>query len=143
MDTNKKTYEDGLNDAWNAARKIVCVPEDGGLPGNAIQVMFAGGCGYSFSTIFCNYSASEAVAKISEYENRTRFEVGDVCRFIYGTDYFVITQINGTKFVGHRLDCSIVRGNLDELFRTDHRIPQFIKLLQSKHDLEIEKEREI
>lgn len=67
-----KTYEDGLNEAWEAARKIACLSSDDGYTMEDLIKIFGLDC---VSTIFKKQSANEAVTKIKEYENR--IEVGD------------------------------------------------------------------
>jgi hypothetical protein len=60
----KEAYDNGLNDAWECAKKIVT---DKGLNYEELREIF----GYtSMDTIFGNFSASEAIAKVNEYENR-------------------------------------------------------------------------
>ena len=71
-------YEKGLNDAWECARKIMLSDEDGGIAHIDIQKIFGG----SYYTALMNYSASEAIAKINEYEEKQKqaddeIKVGD------------------------------------------------------------------
>jgi rubrerythrin len=60
------SYEDGLKDAWDAARKIALDKEDGGLDTVAYCEIF--GYGKGFGTILKKFSASEAIEKIQQYE---------------------------------------------------------------------------
>ena len=71
----EKAYQKGLNDAWDAARKIVLSREDGGLfEYEARKSVF--GCGNYMA--LKNYSASEAVKKIRQYEQeQEEIKVGD------------------------------------------------------------------
>ena len=71
----KLGYENGLNDAWDAARKIVLSREDGGLfEYEARKSVF--GCGNYMA--LKNYSASEAIKKIRQYEQEQEdFKVGN------------------------------------------------------------------
>lgn len=64
-----KTYEDGLNDAWKAARKILC---ESGYNFEKLEDIFGF---HTLDGILNIFTASEAIAKIEEYENR--IEVGD------------------------------------------------------------------
>lgn len=57
------SYEDGLNDAWKCARKIIGSP----LNGYNMMKIFDEATDVS---IFSKYSASEAIAKIKEYEEK-------------------------------------------------------------------------
>lgn len=58
-------YQKGLNDAWDAAKKIVLSREDGGLfEYDTRKAVF--GCGNYMA--LKKYSASEAIEKIRQYE---------------------------------------------------------------------------
>lgn len=60
-----KTYEDGLNEAWEAIKKIMCIVGSGMTleeRGKIFGDIFA-------TTIVENYTAAEAITKIKEYEN--------------------------------------------------------------------------
>ena len=63
----KLGYENGLNDAWEAARKIVLDKEDGGLDGVAYCDTF--GYGKGFKTVMKTFSASEAIEMMKAYEH--------------------------------------------------------------------------
>lgn len=69
-----KTYEDGLNEAWEAARKVVC---DEGYNYTELERIFGK---KSPSRILETLTASEAIAKIEEYEEKQKapvFKTGD------------------------------------------------------------------
>lgn len=66
----KEAYENGLNDAWECARKIYLNTDENGLSGNELYAIFGERGGY----ILKEYSASEAIAKIKEYDE---IKVGD------------------------------------------------------------------
>lgn len=63
---NKSEYERGLNDAWECAKKIVT---SDGLNLNELEKIFEF---HSPDVIFGKFSASEAIAKIKEYEDQQR-----------------------------------------------------------------------
>ena len=87
----KLGYENGLNDAWDAARKIVLSREDGGLfEYEARKSVF--GCGNYMA--LKNYSASEAVKKIRQYgqEQEEQIQVGDEVVF-YNGEKCVVTVV--------------------------------------------------
>lgn len=62
-------YQRGLGDAWGVARKIVC---DEGIDMNTLCTIFRRGCSDS---IIRDYSASEAIKKIKEYEEQKDKEI--------------------------------------------------------------------
>jgi hypothetical protein len=72
-------YERGLNDAWECARKMILSDEDGGIAHIDIQKIF----GMSYYSVMLNYSASEAIAKIKEYENKQK-RACDTCQYLHG-----------------------------------------------------------
>ena len=81
--SGQKFYEDGykrgLVDAWEAAKKIALDKEDGGLDTVAYCEIF--GYGKGFGTILKKFSASEAIEKIRQYEQKQEeIKVGDVVR---------------------------------------------------------------
>ena len=67
-------YRRGLNDAWEAARKIVC---DESFDASTLMHIFNRRSG--FDSIFGGFSASEAIAKLKAYEEKQndKIEVGD------------------------------------------------------------------
>ena len=70
-----EAYQRGLNDAWDAARKIVLSREDGGLFGyEERKAVF--GCGNYMA--LKTFLAPEAIKKIRQYEQEQKdFKVGD------------------------------------------------------------------
>ena len=59
----RRVYEQGLNDAWEAARDIGCIVA--GL-GSSVRGKIFGTC--SIDTILRENTAAEAVKKISDYK---------------------------------------------------------------------------
>lgn len=64
----KDIYQRGLNDAWEAARKIVLSPDEGGTSLTDIYVMF--GNNGSMQRVFRSYSASEVIEKLKAREKK-------------------------------------------------------------------------
>lgn len=69
-----KTYEDGLADAWEAARKICCDPSDEGILAEEISTIF--GTDYPPDVII-DHTPQEAIAKIKEWEDGNEIRWGD------------------------------------------------------------------
>lgn len=73
-------YQIGLNDAWEAAKKIVLPLNEGGIPlFSNIFTKLTDGI-YDLTDVFKNYSASEVIDKIKEYEKKNKkedFVMGD------------------------------------------------------------------
>lgn len=70
-----KTYEDGLREAWEMARKIICSMYCGGFSPLQIEEIF--GC-HDFDDVLINYTPQEAAAKIAEWESKQEIRVGDI-----------------------------------------------------------------
>ena len=66
-----KTYEDGLNEAWELARKIVCRETDGGKTIKWVEDTFGS---VRTDIVLRNYSASEAIKQAEEHDD---IKVGD------------------------------------------------------------------
>lgn len=81
-----EAYQRGLDDAWEAAKKIVCDDE---LDWNTLLHIFNRG---NFDGIFGDYSASEAIAKLKAYEEKRKaddeIKVGD--EVIYNEHKFIV-----------------------------------------------------
>ena len=63
-------YQRGLDEAWEAARKIVLNPEEGGTSLTDLFALFGGGG--SMQNAFRNYSASEVIEKLKAYEGKQK-----------------------------------------------------------------------
>jgi len=82
-------YQKGLSDAWEAARKILFNPDDGGMSAIDVNEVF----GESSWTVMKDFSVSEVVAKIKEYEDsKQKIKVGDEVED--GVANLVILEIN-------------------------------------------------
>ena len=65
-DLQDTAYQRGLDDAWEAARKIVC---DEGIDMNTLCTIFRRGCSDS---VIRDYSAAEAIEKLKAYEEKQK-----------------------------------------------------------------------
>lgn len=61
-------YDLGLNDAWECARKLMLGENDGGISIEESRKIF----GVGYYSALSNYSASEAIAKLKEYEEKQK-----------------------------------------------------------------------
>jgi len=96
-DASSAEYQRGLNDAWEAARKIFGYEIDGGIPIDKIGSVF----GYSKDAIFCtadifrHNNASEAIEKLKAYEEQKadgEIKVGDIVD--WDGDKYIVSYIN-------------------------------------------------
>jgi len=88
-DITDKTYEKGLADAWELAKKIYHAPCEGGLENREIEEIFD--C--KFGSVTHKYTAEEALAKIEAYEKEKEIKVGSIVEFIGGANKGVVTLV--------------------------------------------------
>lgn len=85
---SEKSYEQGLSDAWECANKIMS------MSCGELSEIFPDFKGFPFEEC----SASEAIAKIKEYEEKKKFHVGDEIKTVWGNmcidDIGVIIRID-------------------------------------------------
>lgn len=90
-----KTYEMGLNDAWQLAKKIATETKDGGIPCDDMCVMFGTDV---IPTIFANFTFEDCRDKIEAYENeKSKIEVGSVVKSCAG-GFGIVTRIEHDKY---------------------------------------------
>lgn len=116
-----KTYEQGLADAWELAKKFRVRQSDGGLSNSELLEIF--GTTY-IDMIFKNHTYEEALAKIEAYEREKEITVGDV---VYGDDdpesFGVVTRKDSFGFYVMWDDGSSGRDKKPEsLHKTDKHI---------------------
>lgn len=122
-----KTYEDGLNEAWEAARKIVCLSPDSGYSAGELLEIFKTGIE---SDILEQNTATEAIAKINKYENR--IEVGDEVIDSDGTleKKSVVVRVSGTGITIMEGDGTVSRWKKEGFKKTGRHFPQIKEVLK-------------
>lgn len=80
----EKAFEFGLEEAWEAIKKILSSTDKGGLPTPAIKEMFGNSYLYP-EDIFEKYSAEEVIKKIKEYEEK-KMEEGERIEYLKHED---------------------------------------------------------
>lgn len=86
-----KTYEDGMAEAWETARKIAVDKVDGGLSREETERIFGN---YFTADVFDNYTPQEAAAKIAEWEKKEICVNDEVC---FEGNIGVVYDIRGGK----------------------------------------------
>lgn len=92
---NDEAYQRGLNDAWEAAIKICEEEEFGGLPMDVVEDLF-GKC--DLNTAMSRYTASEAISKIREYENKREkgeIRIGD--EVIWNRKHYIVFAVKQSE----------------------------------------------
>lgn len=94
-DNMEGEYNRGLNDAWEAARKLVH-PVNGGYTDDEKEMIFDN---LTSDSILLHYTASEAIDKIKEYEQQKQdtIQVGDEVYSEMNDLRFIVTRIITSK----------------------------------------------
>ena len=128
-------YQRGLNDAWDAARKIALDKEDGGLDTATYCEIF--GYGKGFGAVLKTFSASEAIEKIRQYEQEQeeQIQVGDEVKNTQTDARFIVTHMwennHGEKGVsGFNYECSAFSTALDLVRKTGRHFPEIAEVLR-------------
>ena len=126
-------YERGLNDAWECAKKIAYQEVD-------LIATFNKHLGESSIEVLKDYSASEAIAKIKEYEERKKqdedIKVGDEVVYNYVTTFVVTCVVKGEYIGGINSDgedcCYHYKAKLKKTGRTFPQIAEVLKQMKEK-----------
>lgn len=137
-DRKQEAYQRGLNDAWEAARKIVnFFPRDNGLA--ELSSVFDGGNdetgGYTVRTpyyVINNYTAEEAIAKLSAYEEAREIHVGDEVKTV--CEKFVVTLIGNDSYFGVEKGGALISANKNYCKKTGRHFPEVAALLEKMKD---------
>ncbi len=122
-----KTYEDGSNETWEVARKIVGV-DDGYTSGQLSDIF--GSC--SLSYIFDYFTASEVIKKIKEYE---KFKVGDeVIDSSMSEKKSVVVRVDGTVITVMEGDGTAIRTGIKGFKKTGRHFPQIAEVLRQMQE---------
>lgn len=79
---DQKTYEQGLNDAWEMAKLICMTINKGGLPTEQLEDIYDG---YDLiDDIMETFCAQRAIDKYNTWKERNEFKMGDVVEYDIG-----------------------------------------------------------
>ena len=119
-------YQQGLDDAWNAARKIVTWP-DRSLVNSDTFDLDPG------ENIFTKYSASEAIAKLREHEQQKadKIAVGDEVDYKGMTKYVVTGIVDDDTICGFSLNGLWNANTIKEVTKTGRHFPQVAELFKA------------
>lgn len=123
---NAKTYEDGLNEAWEAARNVV----DCEVPFEFWDLA----SGQSNLAVFKHYSATGAIEKIKEYENRIK--VGDEVIDSNGMleKRSVVVRVSGSVITIMEGDGTVSRWEKEHFKKTGRYFPQVEEVLKQMQE---------
>lgn len=131
------SYEKGLNDAWELAKKIILParPHCSNFTGSDLRNIF-GVDGYD--NVMSRFSASEALAKFQEYEEKQKenaeLKIGDEIeiRAESSIPRMVVTQIDNQYIstVDAKGDTRCICKNTTTFVRTGRHFPQIEEILK-------------
>ena len=135
IDVKSKTnaaYRKGLEDAWNAARKIVLSREDGGLFSyEERKAVF--GCGNYMA--LKKFLAQEAIEKIRQYEQeQEKIKVGDEVEAVAGKAVIIEVLDNGKNVRYMYPDASFGVIDSCNLTRTGRHFPEIAEVLRKMQE---------
>lgn len=123
-ETQESEYRRGLNDAWECAKKIAT---SDGLEYDDLEQIF----GYrGYDPIFGGFSASEAIAKIKEYEEKkaernaspdSELHIGDEVYALDESKRKTVTAIDGNIVIVLSASGKYGTFNISELHKTGRR----------------------
>lgn len=126
LHTVDESYNKGLNDAWELAKKIVKSPNKGGYKANELAEIF----GISDKPVLDAYTPQEALAKVKEYKERDGIKVGDVVKLRNYHIESIVTRVNGDTIYRLFSDGSCDSIGKEDLVRTGKHfdsIDEFMK----------------
>ena len=114
-----EAYQAGMDKAWEAAQKVACKTEAGGMTLDTLQKVFGV---ISPATIMQSNTAQQAIDKIKAYEDKRsdRIEVGDEVRTRDGapSHTFLVTKVTDSHVYGISDDGSWNYYTKDEVTKT-------------------------
>ena len=138
-DLQDTAYQRGLEDAWEAARKISVIELNGGLTGKELMKIYGT---MDIHKIYDDNTASEAIAKLKAYEEKqkadNRIEVGDEVNWL--GDCFIVTRIFQPRNMKEQCDgidddgCVYHDVLIDDLEKTGRHFDIASILEAMKHD---------
>ena len=150
-DEQEKWLEQGRNEAWEVAKKISLLPDDGGLSIPDIQTIFRVS---HDGEVFESFSASEAIEKIREWEKEKKQEeveihVGDEIRVgeEYRNAFNAVVCMAGKRYDGIEVYQCISGSGLhvtytseDNVRKTGRHFPEIAEVLKKLGEIKNETE---
>lgn len=125
----KRAYDDGLDDAWECAKKLMLSMADGGLNRDELQDIFGN---TDYYNLLKTLTASEAMAKIKEYNEGIK--VGDEV-IDNNTNYFgVVTRVKDLMVYVTYRDGSSGIHYMSEFTKTGRHFPQIEEVLNQMQE---------
>ena len=117
----QEAYQRGLNDAWDAAKKI------GNMPYDEEEKAF-GLCGWVF---IAKHTASEAIEKIRQYEQeKGKIQIGDEVEAVYGKAVVIEILGNNKSVIYMYHNASTGVSGIDKVTKTGRHFPEIATVLE-------------
>jgi hypothetical protein len=104
-DLQDTAYQRGLDDAWEAARKVALNTKDGGLSIEKLGEIFDR---YTLQQVLKDYTAKQTIEKLKVYEEKQKadekIEVGDEVEVLNSGNKYLIAWFAGTSLCGFAHD---------------------------------------
>ena len=133
-EAEKKAYQHGLDESWAMAREIVQA-----MPRSAISFCFGERDEIGRKMIFEEYTASEAITKIKEYEDKQKqdaeIKVGYEVYNLDRENKRIVTAIDGNKAIQLCSNGKYTVDNIDTLHwtgREDLRIKKVLEMITNE-----------
>ena len=129
----QEAYQRGLNDAWEAVRRIEFSVGNGGLLTDTIAEIFGTPIP---NRVLRDFTASEAIEKIRQYEqDKEEIKVGDEVENTQTGVKFIVTHLwknnLGEQGVsGFNQECSAFSTTLDLVVKTGHAFPEIAAIFE-------------
>lgn len=133
LKTESEMYAKGLNDAWKCAKKITCNVSLGGYSTCILREIFDTA---RIGDMFLNFSASEAIAKINEYEEKQKqaneIKVGDevVDGEVFNSGKGIVTFVSPVILYVLWYDGSTGRRKLTDVKKTGRTFPKIAEVVE-------------
>lgn len=123
-------YKEGLEKAWEVARRIILSEKDGGLSMDKCQELF--GPSSLYGIFKHDMSVYDVIEALDKYDAQNEIHVGDEVKII-GTDVSgVVTQVTLDNFVrGVCVGGSLFATKSEKLEKTGNHFPEVGKLLEA------------
>ena len=132
-EAEKKAYNRGLDETWEAVRKIIEDVVDGGYSSDVLREIFGVS---TVQSIFKLNTASETIAKIKEYEDKQKqdaeIKVGDEVYSDAFDDKGIVTHITADKVACVCIICNgstMMKVGVNGLHKTGRHFPQIAEVL--------------
>lgn len=124
-------YKEGLEKAWEAAKRIVLAPKDGGLPVNEFHELF--GSKSEWYNIFQGgMTVYDVIEALDKYDERNEIYVGDEVVFDDG-EKAIVTKVYSElqRMIAVRSDGSAICRKIDDIKKTGNHFAEVSKLLET------------